>query len=121
MHPLVCNSPAANADGTLKVAEHSSGRSPPMKPSRTLEWKACLRGLVVLVSLAFCFISPGRPQKAAGNDQSADKLLEEINRKYPGLLTDLGHLLGRLENDIHYPAPRSESRMLPLLPESTVI
>src|SRR5215467_329761 len=92
-----------------------------MKPSRTLQCKACLRSLAVLPWIAFCFISPGRAQTATANDQSAYKLLQEMNSKYPGLLTDLGHLLGRLQNDIHYPAPRSESRMLALLPESTVI
>lgn len=40
--------------------------------------------------------------------------------KYPGLLPEFGQLFLKLENNVQYPAPRAESRLLPLLPESTI-
>lgn len=40
--------------------------------------------------------------------------------KYPGLIPEFGQLFLKLENSIPYPAPRAESRLLPLLPESTI-
>ena len=39
---------------------------------------------------------------------------------YPGLVPEFGQLLIKLGNNIQYPAPRAESRLLPLLPESTI-
>lgn len=39
---------------------------------------------------------------------------------YPGLLPEFGQLLGKLQKNVQYPAPRKESRLLPLLPESTI-
>ncbi|MGC2526284.1 MAG: hypothetical protein WA639_00950 [Candidatus Acidiferrum sp.] len=40
--------------------------------------------------------------------------------KYPGLLPELEKLIGKLQQNVQLPASRSESRLLPLLPESTV-
>src|SRR5277367_5136 len=40
-------------------------------------------------------------------------------KKYPGLLPEFSKLLDKLQRDLHYPAARNESRLLPLLPEST--
>jgi hypothetical protein len=40
-------------------------------------------------------------------------------RKNPELLAEFGRLVGRLQNDLQFPASRSHSRLLPLLPEST--
>jgi hypothetical protein len=40
-------------------------------------------------------------------------------KKYPGLLPEFSKLLERLQHDLHYPAARKESRLSPLLPEST--
>jgi hypothetical protein len=41
-------------------------------------------------------------------------------KNYPGLLDEFGRLLDKLRQDVPSPAPRSESHLLPLLPESTV-
>jgi hypothetical protein len=41
--------------------------------------------------------------------------------KYPGLLPEFGQLLTRLQHDVQYPPVRNQSRLLPLLPESTTI
>jgi hypothetical protein len=40
--------------------------------------------------------------------------------KYPGLLPEFGKLVEKLQQNIQFPPKRSESRILPLLPESTV-
>jgi hypothetical protein len=44
---------------------------------------------------------------------------QELN-KYPGLLEEFGRLFDKLQHDLQFPPPRSESRLLPLLPESTM-
>jgi len=41
-------------------------------------------------------------------------------KKYPGLLPALSDLLQKLQQGIQSPAPRTQSRLLPLLPESTI-
>lgn len=41
-------------------------------------------------------------------------------KKYPGLQTELTQLIGKLQHNIQLPAPRSQSRLLPLLPQGTV-
>jgi hypothetical protein len=40
--------------------------------------------------------------------------------KYPGLLAELGRLFEKLQHDVQFPAAREQSRLLPLLPASTV-
>ncbi len=44
---------------------------------------------------------------------------QELN-KYPGLLPEFAQLLAKLQNNVQFPAPRAESRLLPLLPASTM-
>jgi hypothetical protein len=40
--------------------------------------------------------------------------------KYPGLLPEFGRLFDQLQRNVQYPPPRTQSRLLPMLPESTV-
>lgn len=40
--------------------------------------------------------------------------------KYPGLMPEFAHLLDELQRNVHFPPPRAQSRILRLLPESTV-
>ena len=42
-------------------------------------------------------------------------------KKYPGLLTELGQVVSKMQQSVAPPLPRTESRLLPLLPDSTVI
>ena len=42
-------------------------------------------------------------------------------KKYSGVLTELGQFFQKIHTDVQFPAPRSQSRLLPLLPESTVL
>jgi TonB family protein len=41
-------------------------------------------------------------------------------KKYPGLLAEFGQLLKKVGDGVQFPAARGQSRLLPLLPESTV-
>ena len=45
--------------------------------------------------------------------------LPEDFKKYPGLLDELGELQKKLHEAVQFPPERSQSRLLPLLPEST--
>ncbi len=42
-------------------------------------------------------------------------------KKYPGLLDEVSKLVGKLQHNLQFPPPRGESRLLPLLPESTTV
>jgi hypothetical protein len=42
-------------------------------------------------------------------------------KKYSGVLTELGQFFQKIHTDVQFPAPRRQSRLLPLLPESTVL
>ncbi|MGB9197306.1 MAG: hypothetical protein WCB53_10335 [Terriglobales bacterium] len=43
----------------------------------------------------------------------------EIEKKYPGLVPELGHLVDRLKHEVKLPPQREESNLLPRLPGST--
>ena len=45
---------------------------------------------------------------------------QELDAKYPGLLVEFGQLFAKLQHNVQFPAARGESRLLPLLPESTM-
>ena len=57
----------------------------------------------------------GPNQPAIGPDAS----LQELNQ-YPGLLPELGQLFQKIREGVQLPADRMQSRLLPLLPESTL-
>src|SRR5262245_38813608 len=61
------------------------------------------------------------PAQTRSSEDSPDAVIEQINNKYPGMMDAIGHLMERMRNEITYPAPRSESRLLPQLPDSTVL
>jgi len=42
-------------------------------------------------------------------------------QKYSGMLTEMAPLIQKFHTDVQFPAPRANSRLLPLLPESTVL
>lgn len=52
--------------------------------------------------------------------QSEPPLPQDFNQ-YPGLLPEFGQLFEKLQRDVKFPPPRSQSRLLPLLPESTTL
>ncbi|HLZ12441.1 MAG TPA: hypothetical protein VKP58_07635 [Candidatus Acidoferrum sp.] len=58
--------------------------------------------------------------RAQSNTKSPNaEMVEELN-KYPGLLDEFGKLFQRLMTEVAYPDGRKESKLLPLLPESTM-
>ena len=63
------------------------------------------------------------PAPSANQSSSATSPESQFSRelqKYPGLLPALSELLQKLQQGIQSPAPRTESRLLPLLPSSTM-
>jgi TonB family protein len=46
--------------------------------------------------------------------------LSQLLNKYPGLMTEFGQLLTKFQHNIQFPEARSESRLMPMLPESTI-
>jgi len=47
-----------------------------------------------------------------------DPFSQELS-KYPGLLPELGKIVERLKNEVHFPPDRDHSNLFPLVPEST--
>jgi type IV pilus assembly protein PilA len=74
--------------------------------------------LIAVISLVAS--TCGAQNAPAAQSQSPDApFFQELN-KYPGLLEEFGRLIGKLQQNIQFPPVRSESRLLPLLPESTM-
>ncbi len=75
------------------------------------------------IAAIFFVGSPGCAQNApAGRAQAAPKQeawAQELN-KNPELLAEFGRLMDNLQHNIQFPAARGESRLLPLLPQSTM-
>jgi hypothetical protein len=81
-----------------------------------IEPAAAIAAVFLLAAVCSAQGKPGTglaPQSESSGRQTVDK--------YPGLLPAFAQLLGKLENNVQFPAPRAESRLLPLLPASTVI
>ncbi|MGB2593239.1 MAG: hypothetical protein WBG02_02435 [Candidatus Acidiferrum sp.] len=80
----------------------------------------CAAGVAAILFVAF----PCQAQTAAAHPQAQAKqqnqgdLTQELN-KYPGLLDEFGKLYVKLTDKVQLPAPRTESRLLPLLLPST--
>src|SRR5579864_381652 len=60
---------------------------------------------------------PSSRQKASPHEEKP--WFQELD-KYPGLIAEFAHLQAKLQQEIKLPAMRGPSRLLPLLPESTV-
>jgi type II secretory pathway pseudopilin PulG len=68
--------------------------------------------------MIFLLTSSGGAQ-ATPTNQPAVPSPQDLT-KYPGLLPEFGQLLEKLQHEVHPPPARGQSRLLPLLPESTV-
>lgn len=73
---------------------------------------------VLLVALILSFGSVAAGQ--AAQSTPPNPLGAEITKKYPGLLPELGRLTDRLQHNVTFPPDRVDSRLLPLLPSSTI-
>src|SRR5215470_14578931 len=94
-----------------------------MSRARTLQPGTCpLLRLTVSIAAIFLFatacLAQSKPTSTPGQ-QAETPWAKELS-KYPGLLPEFGQLVGKLQSEVQFPAPRPESRLLPLLPESTI-
>src|SRR5271163_694267 len=98
--------------------------------------------IFLLASAGFAQTAPAAPQTAAKSStaqspaakppkaqapaaqpsatQSTTAPWTEDMNKYPGLLPELGRLVDKLQHNLQFPAARKESRLLPLMPETTI-
>lgn len=67
--------------------------------------------------------SATQPKAQANTPQAAANAYPDAMKEIlsnPELMTELGRIIKRFQNDIQYPTPRNESRLLALEPDSTV-
>lgn len=88
-------------------------RSNPLRHLRRRFMKYATSAVAFLICTSASF---AQSRVAAQAESQWSKELE----KYPGLLPELEKLIGKLQQNVQLPVSRSESRLLPLLPESTV-
>jgi hypothetical protein len=88
---------------------------------RTLrEIRRCLGKCLASISVSLLLALASDAQAVQDGRTAQQDWTRELEAKYPGLLTEFGHLFEKLQHDVQFPAPRGESRLLPLLPESTM-
>src|SRR5208282_430031 len=75
----------------------------------------CLVGTAAIFFVASPCFSQSKP-----SGQQAETPWTKDLKKYPGLLPELSRLIEKLKQNIQFPAARGESRLLPLLPASTM-
>lgn len=56
----------------------------------------------------------------SGAQQPPDNPVTQEIKKYPALPEAIARLAARLQQNVHFPAPRTQSSLLPLLPDSTM-
>jgi uncharacterized protein DUF3352 len=74
----------------------------------------CIATLVLTVFITACVFAQ---ETAVDPSQNP---FAQIQKKYPGLLEEFGHLAEAVQRGVQPPPPRSQSNLLPLLPDSTV-
>jgi hypothetical protein len=88
-------------------------QAPHQKPSYLLKCAASIAAVFVVAL-------PCRAQSKAAAQQQPDTSFSQELNKYPGLLSEFGKLLGKLQKNIQFPPERRDTRLLPLLPASTI-
>jgi type II secretory pathway pseudopilin PulG len=71
--------------------------------------------VLLLLAAATCGAQATSESKTPQQDWA-----QELDSKYPGLLSEFGRLFEKLQHDVQLPEPRGKSRLLTLLPESTI-
>lgn len=85
---------------------------------RCLIRRMAVRGAMILIASA----AVAQTKPATGRDKTApgpDASLQELNQ-YPGLQQELVQLLQKIREGAQLPADRTQSRLLPLLPDATL-
>ncbi len=78
----------------------------------------CYLQWLLLAALVCSLFSPSSAQTTA---QSQSEVSPEDWKKFSGVFSQLGGLLQKMRDHVDSPAPRIQSRLLPLLPESTLV
>jgi len=77
--------------------------------------------IVCAATIAAIFlVGPASFAQAPAADPTLEASFPQDFNKYPGLLAEIGQFVNKLLENTEFPAARSESRILPLFPESTV-
>ncbi len=79
----------------------------------------CFSKCLVIVVLGFLVNPISRAQDTPPVQHPEAPWAQDLN-KYPGLPAELARLFEKLLQTVQFPAPRTESRLLPLLPPSTI-
>jgi hypothetical protein len=90
-----------------------------MSYARILKLKRCggCIGRLAVATAVLLFASTGAAQTTAAQPEMP---WSQDMKKYPGLTTEFGRLMTRLQHEVQVPPARSQSRLLPLLPRTTV-
>ena len=88
--------------------------------SRSHDFHRLRRYLIkcAISAAAFAMIASASSAQSVGTAKVETPWSKEL-KKYPGLLPELGRLAQKLRQNVQFPPSRTESRLLPLLPEST--
>ena len=73
---------------------------------------------VAVTAVIFLITSAGAAQTTSAARPDAPR--PQDLKKYPGVVTELAQLLKKVHDGVQFPAPRGQSVLLPLLPESTI-
>src|SRR5271168_604965 len=71
------------------------------------------------IAAIFLAVSPCCAQSAPASQQPEIPWAQEL-KNHPELLAEFGRLFERFKQSVQFPAPRTDSRILPLLPPSTM-
>ncbi len=84
--------------------------------------KCAAIGILIFLAVATCAAQAtrSRPNQSNQPNRPAQSPITGELDKYPGLLPEFGRVFERLQKELQFPPARSQSRLLPLLPESTV-
>jgi type II secretory pathway pseudopilin PulG len=77
----------------------------------------CLTRLIVFTAAILLIASAGAAQEKGTG--TVERSPQEFSA-YPGLLPEFSQLFQKIEDGVQLPPPRSQSRLLPLLPRSTI-
>ena len=79
-----------------------------------------LRNSLALFATFFLAAPASFAQQAAAQPQPPESAITQELNKYPGLTAELSQLFVKLQQNVPFPAPRTDSRILTLLPPGTV-
>src|ERR1700691_954109 len=90
-----------------------------MRYAQTVEpWRHYFNQSSALFVAIFLTIASACAAQATASARPDPPWLQDV-QKDPALLVEFGQLMTKLQHDVQFPPPRGQSRLLPLLPEST--